>query len=1277
MTASDEITALDAGSRLLVKSWHRDGTTGDLVEVPYDRGAKLFRVQEHVVTDVFSLGAALDKIGRETSCCVIRGRPLPHIDREQALRRKTHFENVPRFWSLHDFDSIACPEGLDWKGDSEAAAAYLRGLLPAEFHGVSCYWQFTSGQGLKDGLRMRLAFWHSRPVSGDELKTWLTEKIPAPGTPRSQWARVAPVDPAIYGSVQPIYVATPIFAPDVADPVPQRSGVLIGRTHIVDTPALIAPRFSSSPAVAGKAAPGSTGHAGHGYEFHRDRIGDDADGFHEPMLSAVGAFFARNGSTADATAITEDLAAHARAAVQHGTHRAADVEQRIAGLPALVAWTREQQARTEAIQSAPGALCAAPPAAPRVPLAEAEAELSGAVADAFNAIRARATVITEGREVSPAPAIGIAAGLGIGKTEAAVLETVKFVREDPGRRVAFAIPTHATGGEIVDRLNAAAGQPIAKAWRGVSREDVSAGSGTETTMCRVAAVVGAWQSAGGSVRDVCGGAKRGWCPHNPDKPGQTAANACAYRQQFDPSVSVWVVPHAMLTSKPPKSFGRPFDMLVLDEAPWPSFYGGFNVNRPVTIAVDRVCRPHPIGSTDSAATILYGAAVADLRNALAETGGAFQRSAFERAGLTAHRARQMAAFSWKLRPPSLPIPAPMSGDAGAADRLRQRLAGQPPFHLIRRFWGLLADFLAGGETVAPDTLELASSPAGERIIVMRWREDIHSDWRVNGVLYLDGTIIEPVARQWLPSLDVKASVRAAETSVHRVQIIDAQLGKTSFASADDDEERRRQARRLQAVRNLVEVLAWRLGSAGVISYKDAVRMMRLTEIDSVRASNFGAMRGVDAWKGVGAIVIAGRPLPGPRDVERMASVASGRRVPPLGGWYPAVEGTLAMRDGTGRRVRTVQHPDPLADAFCRQVLTEIVQAEGRARGVRREDCNGLLSILLTAEPTELPIDEAVTLADVFDGVSLVASLAARGVLPGTVPDAARVLADKFDGDDPAAALRQRLSRAGEPDILKRIVNDGPNPRESVTGPYMKNGASIAGVLGEPPASAFAGFRTYRFRRTGNRKSGSVLVDASRPRSPRALFEQLCGSVDVFERVDDAPWLSATHDEANRSLPSAWLRPVSSIAQAVLGTDHRQWPPSVPVLPIGHEMFRTRWRGDPVDMHLFGDANGRPLTLLRKRGAAWPIEPRREAFLAPELPAVAPTTAATFTADDVRAVAGVPRRKLRTWMISPKARKRIREVGEERAIVEVLSVRIGHARMQEVVQSLVAARNDRS
>ena len=124
---------------------------------------------------------------------------------------------------------ITAPAGIDWRADFAWTAAFLRLRLPAEFHGCRCVHYATSSAAdlTKPDLggaeiRMRLGFMLDRGVSFAQAKRWL--------------AGIEGLDECTLRPAQPIYTAAPLFRDGLADPLPERLGVLAGDRELVAVP---------------------------------------------------------------------------------------------------------------------------------------------------------------------------------------------------------------------------------------------------------------------------------------------------------------------------------------------------------------------------------------------------------------------------------------------------------------------------------------------------------------------------------------------------------------------------------------------------------------------------------------------------------------------------------------------------------------------------------------------------------------------------------------------------------------------------------------------------------------------------------------------------------------------------------------------------------------------------------------------------------------------------------------------------------------------------------
>jgi hypothetical protein len=175
MMYSDTITTLKSAGRRLTKLVKVDGEI-----VGYDE-ARTFTPDELDVASIGDLYEVLSEISADPYRCVVRGalvncgattpiRRLIHVDKDTG-DRATLYE-VPRFWVATDWDTLPRPDSVDLT-DLAACASVALARLPVEFRGVSHIVSATSSHGIKDGIRIRLWHWLSRPLVLADLKIWL------------------------------------------------------------------------------------------------------------------------------------------------------------------------------------------------------------------------------------------------------------------------------------------------------------------------------------------------------------------------------------------------------------------------------------------------------------------------------------------------------------------------------------------------------------------------------------------------------------------------------------------------------------------------------------------------------------------------------------------------------------------------------------------------------------------------------------------------------------------------------------------------------------------------------------------------------------------------------------------------------------------------------------------------------------------------------------------------------------------------------------------------
>jgi hypothetical protein len=196
------------------------------------------RVNAHELSvhDIASLSAVLSKAARDPKTCVIRGAIRLGFEeivlRREGVRRLAYdrcdeidglaaFEECARRWLAADLDSFPLSPHIDPVGAIEHVIDEAIERLPPEFRVASCFWQLTSGHGIKSGGRVRLFFWLSHPVTNAEAKRWIAASI---------------ADSSVHAIVQPIYVASPIFPPGQRDFLAKRFGLRLGAGDEVVVP---------------------------------------------------------------------------------------------------------------------------------------------------------------------------------------------------------------------------------------------------------------------------------------------------------------------------------------------------------------------------------------------------------------------------------------------------------------------------------------------------------------------------------------------------------------------------------------------------------------------------------------------------------------------------------------------------------------------------------------------------------------------------------------------------------------------------------------------------------------------------------------------------------------------------------------------------------------------------------------------------------------------------------------------------------------------------------
>ncbi len=596
------------------------------------------------------------------------------------------------------------------------------------------------------------------------------------------------------------------------------------------------------------------------------------------------------------------------------------------------------------------------------------------------------------------------------------------------------------------------------------------------------------------------------------------AAECAYQRQKQGRADIWIVPHAMLGHAPPKALGT-LAALIVDENPINAFLVGDDPAHPMHLSLDALDGPARVGGDPLATDRLL-----DLRRravgVLRRMGdGPVQRAAFLAAGLTPDAAREAKGLEWRTKV------EPKLSPGMSRDKRREAMrAAAANRDLGRRamWWSALAALLAddGPEASGWAALGMVDGDAGpQRVLDLRQRLPFAKGWQVP-TLVMDATMEPELLRHVWPDLQLVADVAVEAPHMRVRQVIDRaySLSMLDPDGTTDPKEARRRTNRLRELHAVVarEARAHAPGRVLVVAQK---RVRAALEVmghlpPTVAWAHHGAVAGLDGWGDVQAMVVVGRTMPSPRSVELQAEALTGAAVPPLPGWYPRVDATREMADGSLQAAEADRHPHPAAEALRQQACEHgLVQVVGRGRGVNRGPGNPLNVLLLVDTPVGLPVQDTLAAADMTPSpADMMLSL---GGIAYADPGAAHLAYGKVMGTRNTIGLKMREAE-----------RSARSPYEDSS---LEDRADLARV---------------RYQRAGSgHRSAEAWVDRSVVADPRAEIERCQGPLAHFELIEPEPQVADASAEAVPARPGATGK-VSSLS----GQDGVAVAP--PILPTG-------------------------------------------------------------------------------------------------------------------------------
>jgi hypothetical protein len=143
----------------------------------------------------------------------------------------------------------------------------------------------------------------------------------------------------------------------------------------------------------------------------------------------------------------------------------------------------------------------------------------------------------------------------------------------------------------------------------------------------------------------------------------------------------------------------------------------------------------------------------------------------------------------------------------------------------------------------------------------------------------------------------------------------------------------------------------------VFTYKDYDNWLKMKSRlpDAFRSNHFGNVSGTNDYCDVKLAFMVGRALPGPKAVEGAAGMLSGLQVESIVdpkkkfSWYDQAYEVIEPRHGDKSAMLQHTHPDRMANALLRSILSELLNTIGRIRPWGRTENNPVVAYMLLDE----------------------------------------------------------------------------------------------------------------------------------------------------------------------------------------------------------------------------------------------------------------------------------------------------------------------------------------
>ena len=479
------------------------------------------------------------------------------------------------------------------------------------------------------------------------------------------------------------------------------------------------------------------------------------------------------------------------------------------------------------------------------------------------------------------------------------------------------------------------------------------------------------------VKALCGNKHAGYCRQH----AYASKTPCAYSSQSLKKPDIWICTHAMLFMKAPDFFG-PIKLVIIDES---FFRSAYKPNS--SIDLDEIAASNNY-QTDS---YLRTVASPVCRHIQAMPDGYLEVSY-----LSGFVNDDLVQSLDTVNNVKFNI-SPNATDKDIDDAIDQFKGSRA--YAITTFWSLIAQSNKFKVGLSPSLYK--NTKNGQAVIHMKYMRNLDLTWSAPTVL-LDSTMPIGINTKFFKNLKV-AQIYTKSSHTRYIQITDSLLSKTQFARTQST---------YRKVLDTISVAASQIPSSYPV--KVLVACSKDVEDDlhkqglpaGCETIHYGAVTGFNKYSSVPCIIAVGRTEIPIAEAEQQAAILDGKALntPPQN--YPTRP--VSVKNTS---VTAYYHPDPTTEEIrFYWNESQLLQAIGRGRAIRRDLKNPLDVILLTSVP--LPIEEdrlTLTTWKEIQPTQLEVMLADNDIVPLSTGELIRHYPQSFDTKDKARTAIKQLA----------------------------------------------------------------------------------------------------------------------------------------------------------------------------------------------------------------------------------------------------------------------------